>query len=83
MGTPEGERFICSLMEMLGAFEPSWHPKNALLAKAATLRDFGQEILDDIALASEEAHSKLQYKMRIRRKMTGTMQWNEEKEHAY
>ncbi len=66
--TTEGQRVLMHLLNQLGAFEPAWHPKNAQMAKAIVLKDFGQEILDDLAVASDEAHDEIQRVMRISRK---------------
>lgn len=68
--TPEGSRVLCSLLEALGAFDPCWTDKNARLARAVVLRDFGQSLLDDLALAADDVHDDISRMMRIRRKMT-------------
>lgn len=68
---PAGSRFLCALMEKLGAFEPSWTDKNARMARQVVLRDFGQDILDDLAVASDEVHDNIQRAMRVRRKAAG------------
>lgn len=65
---PAGQRVLMYILDKLGTFEPAWHSKNAQLAKATVLRDFGQEILDDLAVASDEAHDMIQRSMRIARK---------------
>lgn len=71
--TPAGARFICSLLEMLGAFDPSWSEKNARLAQKVVLRDFGQLLLDDLAVAADDVHDDIQRMMRIRRKAAETL----------
>ena len=71
--TPEGSRVLCWLLEQSGAFEPVWSPKNAQLARAAVLKDFGQEILDDLAMAADGVHDSIQRTMRIRRKSEDTL----------
>jgi hypothetical protein len=64
---PEGQRVFIWILDQLGTFDPSWTPKNPELAKAAVLRDFGQALLDDIAVASSEAHDAIVKSMRISR----------------
>lgn len=66
--TPAGARVFCTLLEMLGAFDPSWSEKNARLAQKVVLRDFGQLLLDDLAVAADDVHDDIQRMMRIRRK---------------
>jgi hypothetical protein len=66
--TAEGRRALMWILSQLGTFEPAWHPKNAQLARAVVLKDFGQEILDDLAVASDSAHDEIQRAMRIARK---------------
>jgi hypothetical protein len=68
--TEEGVRVICYLLECLEVFEPTWTDKNARLARKAVLSDFGNEMLDDIAIVSEDVHNKIQRTMRVRRKLT-------------
>lgn len=66
--TPAGARVVCGLLDALGAFEPAWTEKNAVLARRAVLRDFGQSLLDDLAVAADDVHDDIQRMMRIRRK---------------
>ncbi|MCP4127765.1 MAG: hypothetical protein GY753_11960 [Gammaproteobacteria bacterium] len=66
--TAEGQRVLMHILGALGTFECAWHPKNAQMAKAVVLKDFGQEILDDLAVASDVAHDEIQRAMRIARK---------------
>lgn len=63
-----GQRVIIHILNQLGTFEAAWHPKNAHMAKAIVLKDFGQDILDDLAVASGEAHDAIQRAIRISRK---------------
>ena len=67
--TPEGIRVICYLLECLEVFEPTWTDKNARLARKAVLSDFGNDMLDDIAIVSEKVHNNIQRTMRIKRKL--------------
>lgn len=67
--TAAGTRVLCRLLENLGTFEQGWHEKNAKLAKNAVLKDFGNDILDDLAVACEKVHDDIQRTMRIRRKL--------------
>ncbi len=64
----EGQRVLMHILGQLGTFEPAWHPKNAQMARAIVLKDFGQEVLDDLAVASDVAHDDIQRAMRIARK---------------
>jgi len=66
--TAEGQRVLMHILNQLGTFDPAWHPKNAQMAKSVVLKDYGQEILDDLAVASDEAHDEIQRAMRISRK---------------
>ena len=79
--TPAGQRVLVWILGQLGTFDPAWHPKNAQLAKAVVLKDFGQEILDDLAVASDEAHDVIQRSMRVSRMAGLTYQiFNTDKE---
>jgi hypothetical protein len=77
-GTPAGARVICWYLAQLGAFDKAWSPKNAQLAQATILRDFGQTILDDLAMGSPEAHDAIQRMMRVRRKTHEAMRTNQQ-----
>jgi hypothetical protein len=69
VGHPGGARVICTLLERLGTFEPAYSEKNAKLIYKVVLKDFGNDILDDLATASAAAHDDIQRMMRIRRKL--------------
>ncbi len=78
---PAGQRVLVWILGRLGTFDPAWHAKNAHLAKATVLKDFGQEIMDDLAVASAESHDEIQRSMRISRKAGLTYQiFNTDKE---
>jgi len=66
--SPEGARVICWYLSKLGTFDPAWSAKNPQLARAVVLKDFGQSILDDLAVAADGVHDEIQRMMRIRRK---------------
>lgn len=66
--TPAGANVICALLQRLGVFDPTWSAKNAHLARAVVLNDFGQELLNDLAIAADDVHDDIQRMMRIRRK---------------
>jgi hypothetical protein len=68
-----GARVLCEIFDRLGTFNPSWSDKNARLAKAAVLKDFGQDLMDDLAVADDEVHDLIQRMMRIRRKSAGSL----------
>ena len=68
--TPAGARFICALLGKTGAFEPAWTAKNADMAKNTVLKDFGQDLLDDLSIANDKVHDQIQLMMRVRRKLT-------------
>lgn len=67
--TTAGAEVICHILEMLGTFEPAWSDKNAYLAKQTALKDFGNDLLDDLAVAAENVHDNIQRRMRQRRKL--------------
>jgi hypothetical protein len=67
--TTAGVEVICHILEMLGTFEPAWSDKNAYLAKQTVLKDFGNDLLDELAVAAEEVHDNIQRMMRQRRKL--------------
>lgn len=69
IGLPEGREVVCNLLERLQVLGPVWDEKNAKMFKAVVLRDFGQEILVDLALADDEAHDDVQRQLRLRRKL--------------
>lgn len=71
---PAGQRVLIRILESLGTFEPAWHPKNAQMAKAIVLKDFGHDLLDDLAVASGEAHDAIQKSIRISRRARLTNQ---------
>jgi hypothetical protein len=66
--TAEGQRVLIWILGALGTCEPAWHPKNANMARAIVLKDFGQDILDDLAIAAGEAHDAIQRSIRIARR---------------
>ncbi|MCP4454114.1 MAG: hypothetical protein GY809_21855, partial [Planctomycetes bacterium] len=63
--TPAGQRVLVWILGRLGTFDPAWNAKNAQMAKATVLKDYGQEIMDDLAVASDDVHDSLQRSMRI------------------
>ena len=71
--TQAGLNVICYWLGELGTFEPSWTEKNAKLARQAVLKDVGNDILDDLSVASETVHDTVQREMRARRKRAGTL----------
>jgi predicted AAA+ superfamily ATPase len=78
---PAGRRVLAHILGRLGTFDSAWSAKNAQMAKATVLRDFGQEVIDDLAVASAESHDEIQRSMRISRKAGLTYQiFNTDKE---
>jgi hypothetical protein len=71
--TQAGVNIICYWLAELGTFEPSWSDKNPKLARQAVLKDLGNDILDDLAVASEKIHDAIQREMRTRRKRAGSL----------
>ena len=67
--TTAGTNVVCTLLEALGTFEPAWSEKNARMAQQTALKDFGNDFLDDIALAGSQVHDDIQRMMRMRRKL--------------
>jgi len=67
--TPEGARVVCYWLERLGTFDPAWSDKNARMAQQTVLKDAGNELLDDLAVAHPNTHDDIQRMMRIRRKL--------------
>ena len=43
--------------------------QNARLARQVVLKDFGNELLDDLAVASSKTHDDIQRMMRAKRKL--------------
>jgi hypothetical protein len=69
IATEAGREFIAVLVgDKLGAFEPCWRG-NSSIHKVAALRDAGQDLMDDIAIADGEAHDEITRKLRLRRKL--------------
>jgi len=71
--TQAGLSVICYWLAELGTFEPSWTEKNAKLARQSVLKDVGNDILDDLAVASSTIHDAVQREMRTRRKRAGSL----------
>ena len=65
--TPEGARVICEILERAGTFDQAWSADQAQMTMATVLRDFGQNLLDDVAVAGENVHNDIQRMMRVRR----------------
>jgi len=76
--TPEGARVVCELLERAGTFDTAWHTDNAQMVMATVLRDFGQGILDDLAIVAEDVHDDIQRMMRRRRNLDTLLQTNKE-----
>lgn len=67
--TPEGARVVCEILERAGTFDQAWHTDIAQMTMSCILRDFGQTLLDDVALAGEDIHNDIQRMMRVRRQL--------------
>lgn len=67
--TPDGKLVLCHMLKQCGTFEPAWTDKTAKLARQIVLKDFGNELLDDIAVADDKEHDSIQRTMRIERKL--------------
>ena len=78
MKTAAGAEVICVLLERLGTFEPAWTEKNAKMARMTALKDFGNDILDDLAVADEKKHDDIQRMMRVRRRLANVVQTNKQ-----
>jgi len=65
---PAAARVLLYLVEDMGTFDDAWSDKNAKMAKAVVLKDFGGRIMADIALAAPNAHEDIQRMERARRK---------------
>lgn len=66
--TEPGMRFMCGLLMRLGTFDTAWCG-NSTIHKRTALKDFGGELLDDIAVCSPAVFTDLQWRMRSMRKL--------------
>lgn len=73
MNTRAGSNVLCAVLEKLGVTREAWNDKNSILAKQTVLKDFGDDLQDDLAMASDEGFGQLQKKMRTRRRAAGTL----------
>lgn len=60
---PAGQRVLCEWLTRLGAFRSSWR-QNAAIHYATAQKDFAEAILNDLALADEEAHDAIARSLR-------------------
>jgi hypothetical protein len=74
--TPEGARVVCEILERAGTFDTAWSPDNAQMVMSVVLKDFGQGLLDDLAITAGDVHDDIQRMMRRRRNMDLILQTN-------
>lgn len=69
ISTESGMEFVAALVgDKLGAFDPCWRG-NSSIHRVAALRDAGQDLMDDIAIADGDAHDEIMRKLRLKRKL--------------
>lgn len=73
--TPEGARFICRLSESLGVGSPAYR-KGADVYAATALKDFGDDLMADLAVASDITHGDITRMLLIRRKAAERLETN-------
>ena len=61
--TPAGKRVLVVLLDRLGAHRPAWRG-NSSIHRECALKDFADDVLNDLALADEDAFLNLSRAMR-------------------
>lgn len=64
-GTEEGKSLICKLLLKLGTFEPAYCG-NSNIYRATALKDFGNELLTDIATVSPTLNADIHWRVRTK-----------------